>query len=165
MEISDSGILTYRHGSCREETFAIEVFSNRDNRCLCILPLYGDLLTKITVLGFVESAELYQYAFDGSTKIVYDSICSAGVITPFPNSGFPILNCRKNLYLAITIKSGCGVRSIPKVSATYVYLPDTERKLLATSVGIKVKNASGKVYKVYGSEDLGFEPNFLGLSI
>lgn len=142
-----------------------------------IIPREGDILLDISIEGYFEIAELYQYDCLGN-KIIYDTLEKSGIMNPFPFSGFPLNQMGKALYLEIKQVN----KSKIIIKANYTLLDDKPRKLLIhyrciglfekktlcgiikthkSVCGIKIVHKNKDIYQVVGIEDCGYSPNFL----
>jgi hypothetical protein len=157
MDINENGILTLG------ET---EICENQvENKCshanAYIIPKKGDVLVSIRVNGEFSQAKLFQYSWNGYNKIVYDTLRGEGEMYPFPDSGFPLLQVGKNIYLDVYDAQNVHV------TATYALLKKEDRQKLANYVfpgsrdGVRVIHKSGDIYQVTDVYDYGFSTNTL----
>lgn len=130
---------------------------------LYVMPRDGDILLHVEVTGSFKEAILYQYDFGGVDKIVYATLNQEGIMNPFPESGFPLLQAGKGLYLNVI---GADADKV-QVTATYALLETKSRMLLArylhenTENGVKVVHANKDIYQVICVMDIGHSPNCL----
>lgn len=141
-----------------------------------LIPREGDILLDIDIEGEFELAELYQYNWTGSDKIIYDTLERSGIMNPFPSSGFPLNQMGKSLYLKISQRK----KSKIIVRANYTLLEDTSRKILIKYrttknnilsicknitiddiCGVKIIHKNKDIYQVIGIEDYSYSPNYL----
>ncbi len=136
-----------------------------DDYLLYVIPRNGDILLYVDVEGVFAEATLYQYDWTGSRKIVYEQILEAGRMNPFPESGIPLLQCGKALYIEVKATSHVAVA----VTATYAFLETESRCKLAqyvfpnTEHGIKAVHANGDIYQAINIHDLSYSPNYFAL--
>ncbi len=191
-EINDKGVFTYFYNTpCHTVTIKPNYLNCDDPECLLFtFPRNGDLLLYVSISGVFDNAQLYQYDFLGSYKIVYSFRNDSGIMNPFPYSGFPLLQCGKNIYLSIQPKSDTSNDTSNNdtsnnennivVNATYAFLDTQSRKMLATYTypdgsplyynnqnapiyrdGVKIKHENGDMYQVYNVCEMGYSPNIL----
>jgi hypothetical protein len=161
IKIDENGIYQYLFNT---PTMRIDVLLADNNRYtytdnLYVIPRYGDILLSVEVKGKFTNATLFQYNYTGTEKIIYCNITQPGVCTPFPYSGFPLLQIGKNIYMEVE-----GATEDVNVVATYAYLDTVSRTTLATyetkdQNGVKAVHANQTIYQVMSLNDHGYSPN------
>jgi hypothetical protein len=163
--IDSAGFFTYFYDS-EEIGFEINeehIQVTEDGVTVYRIPRNGDLLLSIDIEGAFENAELFQYDFTGSRKVIYATLDAPGTMAPFPYSGIPLLQVGKAVYLQVKTKQQMGEL---RIKAIYALLESTSRKkIVSYDAGVKIMHQDGQVYKVYGMLDYGYSPNFLGLEL
>ena len=177
--IDDDGVYKY-HFNMPEEIEVIEQVHAPDYTIDADCQLYvisrsGDILLDVLIEGSFTSCEMYQYDSMGYHKEVYATLKSSGVMNPFPQSGIPLIQCGKCIYIQVH-----EPRSEIQVHAKYAFLNTTCRRKLAQYThpddepiynhnnkliythGVKIKHANNDIYQVYNVGDSGFSPNYLG---
>lgn len=164
IDIDSNGIYTYRFNTPTRTEYLEPLVNNKyavENGCsLYRVHRNGDLLLSVDLEGLFEKAELFQFDWTGSRKVIYDTISTPGQMKPFPTSGFPLLQCGKIAY--IEVKSPLHV----SVRVTHAYLEKKSRRKLIeyvhpnTKHGIKAVHACGDVYQALDIFDYGYSPNY-----
>jgi hypothetical protein len=140
---------------------------------LYTVPHTGDLLLNIEITGKFWGATMFQYDWTGSHKIKYDSYDTDTndsydtdnnvTMAPFPDSGYPLLQVGKQLYVEVMTKPHNDIDCI----ATYAFLDTVSRKRLMEyregNHGVKVRHENGDVYQVLNMHEWGYSPNYLAL--
>ena len=144
-----------------------------DSKYLYVIPrVNGDILHSVRIRGRFQSAEIFQYSFlDG--RIIYDHIDGLGehidgnsisVMCPFPQSGIPVLQILKNIYLEIIPEN----EDDPiQVEYGFGFLDGPLRKKMSDNKtfsfkGVSVIHKSGIRYGVFGMNAQGHSINVLG---
>lgn len=152
------------------------LYNQNIDETLYVIPREGDILLSIEISGFFSSSiELFQYDWTGIKRIIFDNAIGINgidnkiILQPFIQSGFPLLQMGKNLYLIIKKPNdNC------KVKATFAFLDSNSRRELATykdhninlhDAGVKILHNNNKLYQVFGLNDHGFSPNYLDVII
>lgn len=131
-----------------------------------IIPRTGDVLKEIQILGNFKTAELYQYDWTGSRRVIYDTINfnegDETVMRPFGISGIPLICIGKTLYLDIIDGKDNTI-----VNCMFGFLPSVDRQKLMnfrnvnTDYGIKLKHQDDSIYQVIGMNDWSYSPNYM----
>lgn len=139
---------------------------------LYVIPMNGgDILHSIRIYGRFKSAKLYQYSFL-DTPIEFDHVeginnqeDSITILNPFPQSGIPILQTRKNIYLEL-ISMNEDTEETPKCEIGYGYLDNKLRKQFNPTrnqtKGVSFMHKSGQRYAVFGIDAPGHSINVAG---
>ena len=139
---------------------------NKPEESFYIIPRAGDVLKEIHILGHFKIAQLYQYDWTGSQKVVYDTIQCDGdeeiVMRPFGSSGIPLICVGKTMYLEIEDAQDNVI-----VKCVFGFLPSEDRKKLVnfrngeSDNGIKLMHQDNSIYQVIGMNDWSYSPNYL----
>jgi hypothetical protein len=164
IDIDGNGFYNLINTSIPKYTEKISKMNAFDN--LYIIPRLGDILQEIKIVGCFKTAEIYQYCWTGSRKVLYDTIKyeDSSIIEPFGISGIPMICVGKNLYVEIT-----DAADDVEVHVTFGYLPKECRLKLArfrmddsdNGYGVKILHRDGSIYQFIGLNDYGFSPNYL----
>jgi hypothetical protein len=133
----------------------------------------ADILHSIRIYGRFKSATLFQYSFL-DTKIIYDQVegiadnieeNTVTIMMPFPESGIPLIQARKNFYLEIIPEDGES-DEIPNCEVAYGYLDTKLRKKFNVrpnqTKGVSFLHKNSQRYAVFGVDAPGHSINVIG---
>lgn len=137
------------------------------------MSLNADIIHSIRIYGRFRSAKLFQYSFL-DTELIYDQVEGIGddvtehtvtTIMPFPQSGIPILQARKSIYLEIIPEYEYDDYRIPNCEIGYGFLDANIRKEFNPEPdqkkGVSFLHKNGQRYAVFGIDQFGYSVNIV----
>ena len=119
---------------------------NNNNECimnglgnLYTIPRIGDLLLGVKIIGKISGVTMFQYDWTGSNKVKYCSYYynefenNEREISPFPDSGYPLLTSGKPLYVEVLRPNTNNINESQweiECYARYAFLDTVSRKRL-----------------------------------
>jgi hypothetical protein len=159
IDINHDGVYSLVYSSIPTYT---EQVMKKPEESFYIIPRAGDVLKEIRISGHFTTANLYQYEWTGSQKVVYDTVQCGEVMRPFGISGIPLLCIGKTLYMEIE-----DADDNVTVKCVFGFLPSEDRRKLAnyrscdSDYGIKLMHQDNSIYQVIGMNDWSYSPNYL----